>query len=536
MVDWDVLPPQRRAIIRQAVGAQSLATLVSPYEHVEPDEGELPQGVPLPEDRVIEDVKHEWLTKPVVDLLRSLEKLAIVDPLDDAQVGQLLRNRVRRVLLRMEPVRELVAFLGNFESEVVALLRDAAIDALGASYFLIVALTADDDLAASDAHEDLAHFQERVTEAQVIFEGLPRGNAEEMGIEALSATDLSALVLGERLPHANWRDNVDALAQSGRFFDVGGRQFRHILPTPGPELNGPNFVSLALRMGTNVFPLLAHRALYLTWNLLRRSEATNDVATRDLVAEFLRDESGWIMASSEPYENALRDYLEKDDRLAILEALRALSEGVLRPYGSLLVALHAIASGAQRMSPPIAPALGDLSQRFAPVKEPSVKLLESFVRADMRNAIAHQRAAVGGGGELIIRNEDGTLTTLIPNHVFGTTAGLRSALDGVDVAVSLYFGHAVTPHLDPRTFRARFMSTQTIHFMANVAATEHTRGVITAVDARDGVLTLTYEGEDGGEWELMLRHLGAVFEPGTFPTLRLVRSDGTPIGTLREQG
>jgi hypothetical protein len=238
------------------------------------------------------------------------------------------------------------------------------------------------------------------------------------------------------------------------------------------------------------------------------------------------------MASAEPFERALLDFLDKDDRLAILEALRALSEGVLRPYGSLLVALRSIIDGQARPEPLIAATLGALMQRFSPIQEPVIKLLESFVRADLRNAMAHQRVAIGGAGELIMREDDGTMTSLHPNHVYGATTGLRAALDGVDVAVSLFFGHAVASHVDLSEFKSRFMSTQTIHFMANLAATEHTRGVVTAVDARDGVLTLTYEGDDTGNFELMMRHIDAALAPGEYSTLRLVRADGSLIGTL----
>jgi hypothetical protein len=534
MVAWAPVPAERRAIIRRAVGADFLARNISPYEDYVPDDGDQEEGVPLPEAQIIEDLKHDWLTKPAVDLLRAIEKLAEVDPLDDAQVGQLLRGRVRRVIARMEPVRELVAFLSHFESELVSLIRDAAIDALGAGCWMVVSLTADDDAAAADAQSDLPHFETQLRDARAVFEGLPRGSADEIGIPTLNADELATLVLGEGLPHDTWRENMEALRRAGSLFEVGGRQFRYFLPAPGPELDGPNFVSLALRIGGNQYPLLAHRALFLTWDMLVRAETADAVRTRALVAEFLRDESGWIMASSEPMEKALQAYLDDDDRVAILEALRALSEGVLRPYGSLLVALHSTINAQPVPDPLIATTLGTLMQRFAPIQQPAIKLLESFVRADLRNAIAHQRAAVGGAGELIIKHDDGTLTSLNPNQVWGATSGLRSALDGVDVAVSLFFGHAVAPNVDLSQFTVRFMSTQTIHFMANLAATEHTRGVVTAVDARDGVLTLTYEGESVGNFENMMRHLDAALEPAKFTTLKLIHSDGSVIGTLDE--
>ncbi len=143
------------------------------------------------------------------------------------------------------------------------------------------------------------------------------------------------------------------------------------------------------------------------------------------------------------------------------------------------------------------------------------------------------RAAVGGSGELIVREDGGSLTTLWPNHVYGVTTGLRAALDGIDTAVNLFFAHAAASHIDVAQYQNRFISTAAMHFMAQLAATQYTQGDVTSIDASEGMLTLTFEGDATDiELEPMLTHLASALESSNFVAIQVVSPNDELLARL----
>jgi hypothetical protein len=62
-------------------------------------------------------------------------------------------------------------------------------------------------------------------------------------------------------------------------------------------------------------------------------------------------------------------------------------------------------------------------------------LILRFLERGLRNADAHANVVVDVEGDLQVKLRDGAVETVIPNQVYGRTAGLRSVLDGVDIAM-----------------------------------------------------------------------------------------------------
>jgi hypothetical protein len=80
---------------------------------------------------------------------------------------------------------------------------------------------------------------------------------------------------------------------------------------------------------------------------------------------------------------------------------------------------------------------------------------------------------------------------MLANHVYGTTAGMRSALNGVDTAVNLT--HAREAFTTPPT--KKIGSIELLEMIGNVIANERTSGSIVRADADHGVLRLYFSGK-----------------------------------------
>jgi hypothetical protein len=533
-VDKGPIRRERRDVARRAIG-KGLLEQVSALADVILEE---PAGkaAPLPDQTSFEDFKHDWLRDPMMALLRETDKLAAMDLEDDSKLGRHLRRRANNVALRAQRVAELVAFLRNLDSEFVKIARDAGCSAVAAVDCLFRSLTADDDAEAAEAAEKYrALLDEPIREDRLLLEYLPYATPEEFGFSELAETELTEILFGVGFdPSGRWHDTAAALSKQFDLFDLARKQLGYLDPHPHRDpAFGENYLQLATRLGASQFPVLAHRAAFLTTDLLERADLVDRAATSQLVGGFYMTEAPWIIESDSTYRPAMLDYLENDNRAAVLQALRALSEGVLRPYGSLLIALAAAAHGQRPESVTVESTLGTLADRFSSLTHPIFGLLRRFINPELRNADAHLRAAVGGSGELIVRKEDGSTAAVNANHVYGATTGLRSALDGVDAAVNLYFAREVVPTLDVERDRPGFISNEMLLLYARMAAGQYTSGTVAAVDAREGTLTVTFEGDGRhDQFESMLHHLIAVAPH--FNEVVLVDLHGERIGVLAE--
>src|SRR4051794_29982101 len=149
-------------------------------------------------------------------------------------------------------------------------------------------------------------------------------------------------------------------------------------------------MGLALRIGQSAYPLLAHRAAFLTWRIAEHALDAAPYATSSLLEAFFTSESLWMIDSQQRYEAARDRYLEGDDS-AIVAAYAELAEGTLRRYASLVLALIRVAAGEAPQGPLLFARIGDVEKdlRRAREPEPLAALMLRFLERNLRNADAH---------------------------------------------------------------------------------------------------------------------------------------------------
>jgi hypothetical protein len=453
---------------------------------------------------MIEDLKTPWLREPVLRLVRAVGNLS-GDPLDDKTIGRgKVRKKLDRVATRAAEVAEVYVFLAHFCSEILSEiwlpLVGATVEAAGS---LQMTLTAETDEESNDARERYEALRDEFeTELYAVLGAMQFLDAEALDIEMPSYEDYHREVLGvepkdlattratggwaDRLRHAG-TDPESLVSERFAFLDsLGDLSDAEVLNCYG---------RMALRLVDSHFPLLAHRSLHLTTQLLAAADGTDAATTRELVWNLLTTESSWIVASAPQYEEAMRSYLEDGELPAIVEALRTLSEGVLRPYGSLVCALAEIVEGSCPAVPlAVVPTIGELEQRIRSQRSSIEALLAPLIRREWRNADAHERAVAGPAGDLILRLEDGSVEQVDANHIFGETAMLRSVLDGIDAAANIFFAINLMerkPAADP----LRSLSKEMILNLAREAAQRNLRGTVETISVSAETLTVTFVGK-----------------------------------------
>jgi hypothetical protein len=119
VVPREALPDSRRATLRKAIG-QELVDRTSLLREATVEAGSRSTTViPLHDSGLTEDLKHDWLAVPAVELLDSVVALSNVDLSDNAFVGAQLRGETAALLARAEEVSELLQFIDLFAPSVI---------------------------------------------------------------------------------------------------------------------------------------------------------------------------------------------------------------------------------------------------------------------------------------------------------------------------------------------------------------------------------------------------------------------------------
>jgi hypothetical protein len=437
-----VLSAERRMILRRAIGAEILGRAAvfetgAPANEAE-DSGHL---IRLHPSGLVEDLKHDWLAVTITDAFDAITEVASIDLSDDAAVGHELRSATHRLVSRSEAVAELLQFLDMFESSVVhTMIRPAALAALQLTAYLVGWMTSETDQESGEMGDSFDGAASDLRDERVILCALPfTDRMTEMEPVELTWENEFELLLGVKLPSdvSRWVDVLRRLEADYDLCELGSRQ----LPYFGTyEASDPiwsrNFFELGLRIGKSAYPLLAHRAAYLAWKLVQRAIAVDEIATLAAIHGLFDSESPWMISSQENYFGAIERY-RAGDRAAIVEAYGDVAEGALRRYGSLVVALERIAAGGAAQSVLVLKDIGELEDQLCVWQtELLPALILRFLARELRNADAHANVIVDGQGTLHVKLKDGTVQKAIPNQVYGATAGLRSVLDGIDIAVN----------------------------------------------------------------------------------------------------
>ncbi len=501
----------------------------------------------LRETGLLEDLKHDWLTVPVVRLYEAIEALAAMNLSDDRSVGRRLRPKTNEVIARADAVAELTRFIDMFDCSILRdLVRPACILGLTLASSLIKWMTAESDTESSTEGRafDMLTTNEFGDQGKLL-NVLPPSSHVITPQLADGPTEFETLI-GVPFPAGipRWTDVQTSLEDQGYdLCELGGRQLPYFGLYRATESTwSRSFFDRALRIGRSGYPLLAHRAAYLAWQLLESASKADSVATTATLRTFFEAESEWMIDSQQSYEKAITRYRD-GDRAAIVEAYGDLTEGTLRRYASLVLALECISVQLTPQSPLVLETIGDVETRLrAPTGRQLPELILRFLERDLRNADAHANVVLDAMGNLRVRNRDGTTVVVVPNQIYGRTAGMRSLLDGIDVAMN----HAFIRDLerDPRDRKVKSVGELSEHLFEGIvrhAAEVHTRGSVSECKLRDGVLTIKFwGGADAGELnkvadveelKKLVNSLTAVLRPD-LPVIRVVDDDGSLITTF----
>jgi hypothetical protein len=190
-------------------------------------------------------------------------------------------------------------------------------------------------------------------------------------------------------------DLSDDAAAGHDLCELGSRQLHYFGPYQASDpIWSRNFFNLGLRIGRSAYPLLAHRAAYLAWQLVQGALAVDEVETLAAIHGLLDDESLWMIDSQEDYFEALDRY-RAGDKAAIVEAYGDLAEGTFRRYGSLVVALERIVASEAVQTPLVLKDIGELEDQLGVWQTELLPALTlRSLERNLRNAGAHANVIV----------------------------------------------------------------------------------------------------------------------------------------------
>lgn len=536
------LSQQRRSILRRAIGSESIERAKAlPGIALDSERGKSEDLIQLSPVRLLEDLKHDWLAAPIAELLEGVSELATVDLSDDRLVGGHVRRATWRIVQQAEAVVELVRFMDQFAPSILdELVRPIAAGGLSLTVALIKWMTSSNDDESTDqgrvfdlAAGDLRGHLAVLCALPFTDELVPTYNPAP-----LTAEEEFGLLMGLEFPQGarRWIDVLRHFEGAGYdLCELGSRQLRYFGEYRAADsIWSRNFFALGLRIGQSAFPLLAHRAAFLAWQLFGRALAADEDRTLAVLHRLFDDESLWMIGSQDDYFGALSRYLA-GDKAAIVEAYSDVAEGTLRRYGSLVVALERIAASGETPEPLVLESIAEVeSQLVAWKDEPLPALILRFLERGLRNAEAHANVVIDAHGTLQVRLRDGSIDAVSPNHAYGRTTGLRSLLDGVDIAMNHASirdkeRHLAILHDAPMPP----MSATMFERIVQQAAEEHTRGSVSGIERSGDRLTMTYHGHvEYEELRTFVNSLMRLLGP-ILPTIHILDDSGDPIEVFR---
>jgi hypothetical protein len=225
--------------------------------------------------------------------------------------------------------------------------------------------------------------------------------------------------------------------------------------------------------------------------LMFRALVTDANRVAELLVEFNVQQAGRILTAAGEYEALLERVMHDPDTEELPEAYRTLAEGILRPYGSLIVALERLVLG-EAVSFQAFRTLGELEAALAQASASLATLMELGMSRELRNFDAHEDIVRTETGALAAVDSAGQVHVIDIDDLYERLLVLRSCLDGVDIAVSVAFAAISAPTQEfPQDFRPTESMLQSV---ARLAAAELTDGMVESLKIRSGQVIVEYQG------------------------------------------
>jgi hypothetical protein len=528
-------PAKRRAHARKALGTELRAGIEALAGRLEtPRPATDAEPIRLHPANAAHDCQVRWYMGVVDPILRAAIELERLDYADRVAVGRRLRRMVREFLAGAERAEDLVAFLEEFEPGATAagLLADMLRGHLVWGTWRVLEVTADNEVDHAAAAARLEANAERLTELAELLDALRDSAPARPAYNELIET-----VVGER-PRLKLSHPSALRAAFGpdvrHHAVLAARQLRLLVNAKDiPSYVATTWLAQACQIATQVFPLLAHRTALLTWRLLNRAGAMDSHAVAQLVAGFYVTQAARIVSAGGRADDHVARYRGGDDD-SLVEGYRTLAEGILRPFGALVVHLEAVACGTAPSQLGVRPLLGELEDALRATESELANLLAFGIARPLRNAGAHLDVVRSRSGRLCIAEEDGTLAEIDLPVLHRDYSVLRSALIGVDIACGL--GYVLLLPANARQQPPASATTDAVlEQLATFAAEEVVRGFVTDLIAEGDRLTFTLHGDASAlEVEAILALLEPHFDTDT-GHVAVLTPEGDVLAEYRRQ-
>lgn len=290
-----------------------------------------------------------------------------------------------------------------------------------------------------------------------------------------------------------------ALNAADRLLVFAERQLRFIgMPSPPLDLNiVQDCFQLGYRLAAQSCPALAHICGGQMALLLRSANEVNPPATRARLLRFQTEDAPLIIDAAVRSDRDMQQGQDRPDPLQMLGGHRRLLEGLVRQWLRFVLDIIDIALDRKQRAIPATVRIGTLLEQTRASLDDAwlLQLLTDPILPALRNADAHERAALGLDGMLNIYGDTGqTESKVAPDEIRGRYAVLRSAFAGVDCATSS-FNHGIRLELPegtrltltPDMFQRFAEITSTVSNQPNV---QHTK-----IDTVSGTLLVEVDAE-----------------------------------------
>jgi hypothetical protein len=485
------LTPEQRARCATAIGADLIeqARRLANWEF---DWG--PDSIRLREVGLPMDVRSLWISQRLEKFHRQLVRFVGSDFASGRWVGRRLRRRVAGLLRDAIEMAAFAEWLYQFDGDSLAGCYAVWTSQFAQSAARLVVLATSDD--ANELLQTARELEDGLNDAfdwAFVLNGYLGDDFKSPPDEPDVAEQLFGVAPLE--PVENRAAAMRAYPGGAeRLVEIAAPQFRVVWPggLRVPRGSADNLVILALKLGAADVPLYANRVASLVGQLVQRAASVNAGAVGASINDFHRQQAGRIIAAGDRYWERLRLAYEAPDGIDILDAYHTLSEGVLRPYGSLLVGLTALADGHGSRTYRELATLGELKDLLGVSRDELVALADLCLDPALRNYRAHEDVVRTASGVWAIVLDGGETIDIDLPDVHWKTRLMRAFLDGVDVAVQV--ASINLADLAGPAPGAPVLTEALVRMFASVFGGRLTGGSVTDLEIRDGVATLDFDG------------------------------------------
>lgn len=481
--DDHLLPEPDRRRIEQTFGAEVISDVSELRERLQELHTRAGNvGIPLKSSAF--ELQSPWLSGVIADVIGASDELHALPLENGSKLGKRGRTDLRRLLGRTEHLGDLAEHLLLFDPSTPA----ATVGRWMSSQLLASLLgplsnaTVDEHAAREIEHASGVAASTAIAEVRKVaeFKALDAGppSFDEIVVatfgskpRALKSTDAQSIRTAFGTDPKNLRPLLD-------------RAISHVIDVDRlPDEVLTQAMLDAARLSRAECPALAHRSAALTVRLGDAAHEVDPSATERVISDFMSTEVTRIMQAAQRMDELLATVAREGDT-AVLRAHATVSEGMMRPFAGLVLALISIAEG--RAPGPARPPLAEAIDQLGASDWEIAGLVVLGASRELRNGTNHENIMTTSAGDLVVMNTDGSVTPVDRDELNFGLLTLRSALTGVDVGS----GKAMVAHAVSVEDLGVEISIATAKSIATIAAEEVAGAFATSYSIDQGAATV----------------------------------------------